>query len=99
LKGPITLNDNFDSQNRIIPDAQVSNLAIWSIVLGILSLTIFSFLTGIPAIVCGNKAMSTIKTNASRGRGLALTGIIMGYLSVFIAVILIILILTGNLKP
>ena len=81
--------------------AQVSNLAIWSIVLGILSLPPFpfSFLTGIPAIVCGNKAMNAIKTNAFRGRGLALTGIIMGYLSIFLTVIIIILILTGNLEP
>lgn len=99
--GLITMINNLESQNKIILKAQISNLAIWSVVLGILSMPPFpfGFLTGIPAVLCGNKALNIIEKDAHRGKGLAWTGIIMGYLSILLTVILIILILTGILKP
>jgi len=61
-----------------------SGLAIWSLVLGILSLFCFSILAGIPAVICGHTALSRIKHSAGalRGSGLALGGLITGYLSI-----------------
>jgi hypothetical protein len=63
---------------------QTSKLAIWSLVLGILGLACFSIFSGIPAIVCGHKARKKIKESGGllQGAGLALGGLITGYLSV-----------------
>jgi hypothetical protein len=56
--------------------------AVASLVLGILSF-IFSVLTGIPAIILGHISRSEIRKSAGRlgGDGMALAGLIMGYLS------------------
>lgn len=63
---------------------QTAKLAIWSLVLGILSLACFSIFSGIPAIVCGHKARRKIRESGGslQGAGLALGGLITGYLSV-----------------
>ena len=65
--------------------------AIWSLVLGVLSLVMCGFLTGIPAIILGHIARAKIRKNvALNGAGMALAGLITGYTSVaitFIAVI------------
>jgi hypothetical protein len=70
---------------------KTSTLAIWSIVLGSLSLCGLALLTGIPAIICGHIARKRIQQNSTEyeGRGLALAGLIMGYIgTVVVAVIL-----------
>ena len=60
-------------------------LATASLVLGILSLVlcIIGPLFGIPAVICGHKAMGLIKRSggALDGHGLALGGLITGYIS------------------
>ena len=58
--------------------------AVWSLVLGILSLTCFWILTGIPAIVLGHISRSNIRKSLGvlKGEGMALAGLIMGYISV-----------------
>ncbi|MCX6922832.1 MAG: type II secretion system protein GspG [Verrucomicrobia bacterium] len=68
---------------------QTSTLAIWSLVLGILSLTALPILAAIPAIICGNKAHSRINGSAGAlaGRGLANAGLVTGYLSISLALI------------
>ncbi|HKW88111.1 MAG TPA: DUF4190 domain-containing protein [Candidatus Acidoferrales bacterium] len=71
---------------------QTSGKAVASMVLGI-CVFILGFLTGIPAIVFGHLAKSDIRKSGGRlqGDGMALTGLILGYLSVvFIPFILII---------
>lgn len=71
---------------------QTSGKAIASLVLGI-CIFILGFLTGIPAIIFGHLAKSDIRKSGGRlqGDGMALTGLILGYLSVvFIPFILII---------
>jgi type IV pilus assembly protein PilA len=71
---------------------ETSGKAIASLVLGI-CIFILGFLTGIPAIIFGHLAKSDIKKSGGRlqGEGMALAGLILGYLSiVFIPFILII---------
>ncbi|HTY87262.1 MAG TPA: DUF4190 domain-containing protein [Candidatus Acidoferrum sp.] len=70
------------------PPAKTSGLAIWSLVLGILSLTCFSILSAIPGVICGHKALSRINHSGGtlEGRGLAIAGLIMGYLGIAWAV-------------
>ncbi|HEV2299155.1 MAG TPA: DUF4190 domain-containing protein [Candidatus Acidoferrales bacterium] len=77
-----------------IPTAQLqtSGKAIASLVLGI-CIFILGFLTGIPAIIFGHLAKSDIKKSGGslQGDGMALAGLILGYLSVvFLPFILII---------
>ncbi len=70
--------------------AQKSGLSIASLVLGILSIPCCSFLTGIPAIICGHIARAQIKKSEGRlsGAGMALSGLIMGYVSLLLIPIL-----------
>jgi hypothetical protein len=68
-----------------------SALAIWSLVLGILSLTCFWLLSAIPAVICGHMAYSRIRRSggALEGSGLALAGLITGYLSIALSLLFI----------
>jgi hypothetical protein len=70
-----------------IPDQPKNcGLAVWSLVLGILALALVCIgpLFGIPAVICGHLAYSRIKRSAGAlsGGGLALGGLITGYLSI-----------------
>jgi competence protein ComGC len=68
-----------------------SALAIWSLILGILSITCLWVVSAIPAVICGHLAQSRIKASAGRltGSGLALAGLITGYLSIALSVVVI----------
>jgi hypothetical protein len=69
-------------------------LAIWSLVLGIISIVGCAFggiIAGIPAIICGHIGRSRIQNNPSlRGAGMALAGLICGYLSVAVVPVAVI---------
>ncbi len=72
-------------QTAIVPaNSQTSGLAITSLVLGILALPCFSIFTGIPAVICGHIARSKIRRagGLQQGAGLALAGLILGYVSI-----------------
>jgi len=66
-------------------------LAIWSLVLGILSLACFSIFTAIPGVICGHKALTRIKysNGALSGHGIAVAGLITGYIGIALAVFMI----------
>ena len=90
------------SGTQAIPKTET--MAIVSLVLGILSLTILHFLAGIPAIIVGRAARGKIRANPGQlgGEGMARAGIIMGWISVGIAcavavlVIVVIILLTSH---
>src|SRR5436189_3494886 len=66
-----------------------STLAVCSLVFGIVSFLCGIF-SGIPAIICGHMALSRKnRAGISSGRGLAIAGLVMGYLGVVIATIAI----------
>ena len=72
---------------------QTDGKATGSLILGILSLLCFSFLAGIPAVILGHMSRKSIRQSMGRlkGNGMALAGLIMGYISIaFIPLILII---------
>jgi competence protein ComGC len=70
---------------------KTSGLAIWSLVLGILGLMCFSIFTAIPGVICGHKALNRIKNSfgAVSGNGLAIGGLITGYLAIVWAIVFI----------
>ena len=92
-----------EPENRRSPREPTSVPAVWSLVLGILSTPPFPFgvLTGIPAILYGRKAIRAIRTERQPQRGMALawTGVILGSASVLLTIVLVVLIVTGVLRP
>jgi hypothetical protein len=76
-------------------------LAVWSLVLGILAIVLVCIgpLFAIPAVICGHIAYSRVKRSAGAlvGGGLALGGLITGYLS--IALIPVILMMAAIAIP
>lgn len=77
------------------PAAGTSKKAIWSLVVGILSLLCCSVITGPIAIVLSRSAKSDIATTGQEGSGLATAGLVLGIIGLVLGVIQIILIATG----
>jgi hypothetical protein len=81
-----------------------SPLAIWSLVLGVLSIVLCCGpLTGIPAIICGHMARARIKMDPDNlsGEGMALAGLITGYFGIiaFILMVIIVIVLASLMIP
>ncbi|MDB6122585.1 MAG: hypothetical protein JWQ71_1578 [Pedosphaera sp.] len=72
-----------------------SGLAITSLILGILSLTCFGLLSGIPAVICGSVAKTKIRNaqGSLGGSGMALAGIITGSIGTLISLAALVLFL------
>ncbi len=70
---------------------KTAGIAVTSLVLGILGLICIGPFAAIPAVICGHIAKSKIKeaAGALQGEGLALAGLILGYVSLGLMVILI----------
>jgi hypothetical protein len=75
------------------PVQSTSNLAIWSLVCGCLSLLCGVF-ASIPAIILGHLALGDIKKTSRPGRGLALAGLIIGYIMTVLGIIGIVIYIT-----
>jgi type II secretory pathway pseudopilin PulG len=67
-------------QGSAVPDP-ASGLATGSLILGIISLLGFSCFTGIPAVICGHMAIGRQKRAGANPSGVAVAGLITGYLS------------------
>ena len=63
---------------------EISDLAVWSLILGIASLVFCCLPAAIPAIICGHLARSKVRQapETLSGSGMALAGLITGYVSV-----------------
>lgn len=74
-------------------EPQTDGKAIGSLICGIASVTIFSILAGIPAIILGHISRSDIRKSGGRlkGEGMALAGLIMGYVSLAIIPLILII--------
>src|SRR5690348_1441616 len=78
-----------------VPGIKNSGLAIWSLVLGILGLVLLfgciGILFAIPAVICGHMAYGRIKRSGGTlgGDGMAMAGLITGYITIGLGVFLI----------
>lgn len=77
------------------PPPKTSGKATTSLVLGIVSMVCFGFLTGIPAIVVGIRARKEIRQSQGRtsGDGLALGGIITGIIGTLLGLVVVALVI------
>jgi hypothetical protein len=68
--------------------SQTDGKAVFSLVLGILSITCFWILAGVPAIILGHISHSAIGKSMGRlkGDGMAIAGLIMGYASTVLGI-------------
>jgi hypothetical protein len=62
------------------PEQRVNILAVVSLVL--------AFFLSIGAVICGHIALSQIKRTGERGRGLAIAGLVLGYLGIVAGILL-----------
>jgi len=79
---------------------QTNQKAMWSMILGILSLVCCGLLAGIPALILGNSAQKEIAASggAQSGEGMAKAGVILGWISIALSILgLIFAITTGAL--
>ena len=89
------MNETIPPTMSVTSQPKTSALAIWSLVLGILGvlflLVCISPLFAIPAVICGHLAYSRIKRSNGtlEGQGLALAGLITGYVSIGLSLLLI----------
>lgn len=92
-----------EHESRTASEGPISIPAVWSMLLGVLSVPPFPFgpLTGIPAILCGHNAIRAIRNAPQLHRGMALarTGIVLGYVGIFVTIVLLVLILAGVVRP
>lgn len=79
----------FTAQAPAMP--KTPGVAVTSLVLGILSYVCIGPFASIPAVICGHVAMGKIKqaNGMLGGHGMALAGIILGYVNIAISLILI----------
>jgi hypothetical protein len=70
-------------------------LAIASLICGIAQL-LLGLLAGIPGIILGFVALSQIRTRGEGGRGMAIAGIVLGFVGLAISLILIIAIVASS---
>jgi general secretion pathway protein G len=76
--------------------AKTEPLAIWSLVLSIVSLFSCGFILGVPGVICGHLALSKIRKNTTlEGRGMAVAALTIGYVSITVGLILFTPILGG----
>ena len=70
---------------------QTSTLAIISLVSGLLGWTVVPFFGSIAAVICGHMARKEIRLAPDRleGDGLAIAGMVLGYLSIAMAVLVV----------
>ena len=85
------MNETIPPPLEIPQQPKTSALAIWSLVLGILSLVCFTIFAAIPGVICGHKALSKIKRSSGvlTGQGLAIAGLVTGYLGIAWAIFMI----------
>lgn len=88
MAGSVSYSPQFGAAPR-----KTDALAITSLVLGILSMICcgMGVVTGIPAVICGHIATGRMKKDPNlQGKGLAVAGLIMGYLGIVVSVVYLI---------
>lgn len=75
---------------------QTNQKALWSMILGIVSIVFCGLLAGIPAIILGGSAKKEIAAagGAQSGEGMATAGVILGWISVAITVVVLLIFLS-----
>ena len=69
-----------------------NSLGVWSLVLGIASVVLaLGVVTGIPAIIIGNQGRRAVRAGEADNERMALTGVVLGWVSLAILAVVIVL--------
>lgn len=82
---PMAAN-TWQQQPGYTPRREPEQLAVASLVLGILGF--FTGITAIPAVITGHLALGRIRRNKTDGHGMAVAGLVMGYIEIAIGIII-----------
>jgi hypothetical protein len=85
---------SYQPDSRVVPTT--SSLAVVSLVFGILSWCLLPFIGAIVAIICGHMARNEIRrapAGAMEGDGMAIAGLVLGYVHVALVVLAIAIVL------
>ena len=81
------------------PSYPRNDLAVWSLVLGALGVLGCVFFTGVPAILVGGAARGAVAAGEADNDGMATAGIVLGWVSVGLGVLLLLVLLLAVLLP
>ena len=71
-----------------------NNLGAWSLVLGIASVVLLlGVITGIPAIIVGNQGRRAVRAGEADNEGMAMAGVVLGWISLVILAAVIVLVI------
>ena len=74
-------------QATVVPAAKTNTLSIVALIAGIAGLTFVPFLSSIVAVVTGHMARKEIRRTGEQGDGMAVAGLITGYIGIGLAVV------------
>ncbi len=94
VRSTVSPSGSVSTGRPVSAEPRTDGKAISSLVLGILSITCFWILAGIPAIILGHMSRSGIRNSVGRlkGDGLATTGLVLGYASILLGLPVLLLI-------
>ena len=83
------------------PVPQTNGAAVASLILSVVSWFAISILGSIPAVICGHIGLSTVKNNSQTvgGKGMAIAGLIIGYLNIVASAIVVLIVVTNYVVP
>lgn len=86
---------------QLPPRSKNAPLAVWSLVLGILGFCCLCPFGAIPGIICGHMGLSQIRRTPEtlKGNGMAMTGLVLGYVGLVLQILFFLLILPALLFP
>ena len=80
-------------QVTVVPAAKTNTLSIVALIAGIAGLTFVPFLSSIVAVVTGHMARKEIRRTGEQGDGMAVAGLITGYIGIGFGVLVAILLI------
>jgi len=75
------------------PATKTNVLAIVSLIASIAGIVIFWFIGSVVGVICGHISLNQIKRTREEGRGLAVAGLIVGYIGIALSIIAVIAII------
>ncbi|MBF0689329.1 MAG: DUF4190 domain-containing protein [Cellulomonas sp.] len=76
-----------------------NDLAVWSLVLGLLGIMGCLFFTGVPAVILGNNARRAVAAGQANNDGMATAGIVLGWVASGLGVLAVVVLALVVLLP
>ncbi len=86
---PTTLNPTHFNSVPTQHSTSTNQKAVWSLVLGILSLVFCGFLSGIPGWILGVMAKKEIRSSNESGEGMAIAGLVLSIIGTILSIVVI----------